>query len=89
MSCVYISSHYEVVTTLQNILIHVKKWGVSRNTMTCHMHNVLFKGNGSTPYFLLKKAQLQTLKKIKFIVEFWSYQLFPGSDFEMSFGKSF
>lgn len=43
--------------------------------MTCHpTHNVLFKGNGSTPYFLLKKAQLQTLKKIKFIVEPQSFE---------------
>lgn len=37
--------------------------------MTCHpLHNILFKRNGSTPYFLLKNAQLQTLTKIKFIV---------------------
>jgi len=38
------------------------------------MHSILFKGNGSTPYFLLTKAQLQTLKKIKFIVQPQSFE---------------
>lgn len=70
MSCVSISCHYEVVPTIPNILIYVKKWGVTRNTTTCYpKHSILLKEMEVNHNFYFKKAQLHTLEKIKFIVE--------------------